>query len=503
MSLRSAAFSAGRWTTASLLLRAALQFAQTMILARILTPADFGLMAIIMAVYGVVALLIDLGLSNALIHFPDRSRPLLSSLYWLNLGAAVLMMATLMLSAWPLARLYGQSELLPAMLLLSLAMPISASGQQFRVMAEKDLKFSRLAWIEVSAAVGGFIAALLVAMLEGGVYAFIVAILVTSAISSGLAWAVLSKGIRPGLHFNLQEVKPHLSFGSYRLADTLLISAQMQADVLIGGAVTGSAAMGIYTLPRDLTLRLANTVVNPVVTRVGLPIMAKVQADRTALKSIYLQTMRMTSSVNFPIYAALALWADEVVALLLGSQWHDAGKYMQMFALWGLIRSTANPVGSLLNATGKVRRAFVWDLTLLLIIPGVLYLGFRVGGLYGLATAMLAVQLLTFYPHYHFLVKPACGASFVDYLGALTPALASTGIAVVAALLVMMPLDGTAWLRAAVGAVAGVAAYLVASFLFNRPWLQAMLELAQPVLPRRLRRTSAPAAAPAPPDRQA
>jgi len=108
MSLRSAAFSAGRWTTASLLLRAALQFAQTMILARILTPADFGLMAIIMAVYGVVSLFIDLGLSNALIHFPDRSRPLLSSLYWLNLGGAVLMMAALMLAAWPLAHVYRQ-----------------------------------------------------------------------------------------------------------------------------------------------------------------------------------------------------------------------------------------------------------------------------------------------------------------------------------------------------------------------------------------------------------
>lgn len=503
MSLRSAAFSAGRWTTASLLLRAALQFAQTMILARILTPADFGLMAIVMAVYGVVSLFIDLGLSNALIHFPDRSRPVLSSLYWLNLGGAVLMMLALMLAAWPLAHLYGQSELLPAMLLLSLAMPISASGQQFRVMAEKDLKFSRLAWIEVTAAVAGFIAALLMATLQGGVYVFIVAILATSAVSSALAWAFLSKGIRPGLHFNLQEVKPHLGFGSYRLADTLLISAQMQADVLIGGAVTGSAAMGIYTLPRDLTLRLANTVVNPVVTRVGLPIMAKVQADRAALTSIYLQTMRMTSSVNFPIYAALALWADEVVAILLGPQWHEAGQYMQLFALWGLIRSTANPVGSLLNATGKVRRAFVWDLVLLLLIPGVLYLGFRMGGLYGLAMSMLGVQLLTFYPHYRFLVKPACGAGFLDYLGALTPALASTGIAVIAALLVMMPMTGGDWLRAPVGAVAGVAAYLAASLLINRPWLLAMLELAQPVLPHRLRRSLAPAAAPASPRRRA
>ncbi|HDS1130980.1 TPA: MOP flippase family protein [Stenotrophomonas maltophilia] len=481
MNLRAQAFSAGRWTSASLLLRALLQFAQTMILARLLTPADFGVMAITLAVYGVISLFVDLGLSNALIHFPERTARILSSLYWLNLGAALIMMLLLMIAAWPLAKFYDQSELIPVILLISLAMPLSAAGQQFRVLAEKDLRFHTLAGIEVASAIAGFACAILVAMLDGGVYSLVAAIVTTSAISSLLAWACLSKGLRPGFHFNLQEIKPHLGFGSYRLADTLLISAQMQVDILIGGAVAGSAAMGVYTLPRDLTLRLANTVVNPVVTRVGLPIMARVQADRSALKSIYLQTMRLTSSINFPIYAATALWAELIVAVVLGPQWHEAVDFMRVFAIWGLLRSTANPVGSLLNATGNVRRAFWWDLALLAIVPALMYLGAFAADLHGLAISLLLVQCAAFYPHYRFLVRPACGATFLEYVGALAPPMICTTFSVAAAWAAMALPIGQVYILAGISMTVGACVYLVGSILINKAWLRAMMELLSPL----------------------
>lgn len=483
MSLRTQAFSAGRWTSSSLLLRAALQFAQTMILARLLTPADFGVMAIALAAYGAISLFVDLGLSNALIHFPKRTPGILSSLYWLNLAAALVMMLLLMAAALPIARIYGHPELIPAMLLISLAMPLSAAGQQFRVLAEKDLKFNSLAGIEVASAISGFVCAVLVAMFGGGIYSLVAGIVATSAISSILAWAYLSKGLRPGLHFNLTEVKPHLGFGTYRLADTLLISAQLQVDVLIGSAVAGPAAMGAYTLPRDLTLRLANTVVNPVVTRVGLPIMARVQADRAALKSIYLQTMRMTSSINFPIYAALALWADLVVEIFLGPQWHDAANFMRIFAIWGLLRSTSNPVGSLLNATGNVRRAFWWDLALLALVPGLMYLGLLTSELRGLAISLVFIQCATFYPHYRFLVSPACGATFGEYASAMTPPLICTSIAVAAAWMAMqlLPIEQSQ-LTTAGGIAVGICTYLFSSTLINKAWLKAMMELLAPLL---------------------
>lgn len=439
-------------------------------------------MAIVMATYGVLALLIDLGLSNALIHFPDPTPRVASSLYWLNLGGALVMMAILMIAAWPMAHIYAEPGVFKAMITLSIAMPLNALGQQFRVIAEKELRFQKLAGIEVTASLGGFIVAIAVATLGGGVYSLILAILTTAAISSALSWALLSTGLRPHFHFAIGDVKNHLRFGTYRLGGTLLISAQMQVDILIGAALAGSATMGLYTVPRDLTLRLANTVINPIVTRVGLPVMAMMQADRNALRSIYLKTMRMTSSINFPIYSMLMIWPDEVVQIALGSQWEGSAIFIRLFAGWALLRSIANPVGSLLNATGRVRLAFWWDLAILCIIPPLLYAGYLLGSLPGLAIAMIGIQVLTLYPHYRLLVAPACGATFGEYIGALAPALASTAIAIGVSLSVCEIIDAQGLPLLLAGVTTAALAYLVSSFILNREWISSMSELLAPVV---------------------
>jgi O-antigen/teichoic acid export membrane protein len=349
-------------------------------------------------------------------------------------------------------------------------------------MAEKELRFTTLAVIEVVAASLGFVAAFIVAMLRGGVYALVAAILVSGIVSNALAWLLLSKGLRPNFVFALNEVKPYLRYGSYRLGDTLFNTIQSQADVLIGGAVVGSSAMGIYTVPRDLVQKLANSVINPVVTRVGLPVMAKVQSDKLALKSVYLQTLRMTSSVNFPVYAVLAIWANDAVAILLGPQWQHAMPLMRLFAAWGMVRSTGNPVGSLLYATGHVRRAFWWNLSQLTVVPALLWFGAHQGGIQGLAIAMLCVQLLIFYPIFSLLVRPCCDASFVEYIGELLPPLAATALAVAFGFAFSQILPDDRWLRVALAGAVTVVTYIIASRTLNRPWLHAISELIYPLL---------------------
>lgn len=484
MSLRNSAFSAGRWAALSIVLRTGLQVLQTVVLARLLVPSDFGLMAIASAVYAIVILFVDLGLSSALIHFPHPSRTVLSTLYWLNLGAAFLLMVLLMLLSWPVSHFYRQPEIVPVMMLMSLAMPLGASGLQFRVMAERELRFAIIAGIDIASMAVAFAAAILAASLGGGVYALVAGLLSGAIASSALFWLLLSEGLRPAFCFDLKEVRPWIRYGSYRLGDTLFNCLQHQADVLIGGSVLGAAAMGMYTVPRDQALKVANTIVNPVVTRVGLPVMARLQDDKAALKSVYLQTLRVTSSINFPIYAAIAIWSNEIVAILLGEKWWQAADFLRLFALWGLIRSTGNPVGSLVYATGRVRAAFWWNLAQLAVVPFLLWWGVRADGAHGLALAMLGAQFLFFYPQYYLMVRPSCGAGFVEYLGALAPALMSTVLALGVGLIVSSLLLHQAWLGIVGAGLAYGAAYLVASLFLNKPWLDAMGELMAPVLKR-------------------
>ncbi len=448
-----------------------------MILARLLVPGDFGLMALIGATLVIASLVSGLGLGSALIHFPMPRPVVLSTLYWLNLAAAMLLMILFALVSWPLAAWYDQPALVPVMLALSLSFPFGALGQQFRTLAEKELRFSTLAWIEGGAALSGFVAAVLTALLGGGVYAFVAALLTATVFSSAFAWLLLSKGCYPGFHFRLGETLPFLRFGAYRLADALFNSLRMQADLFIGGLFVDPSVIGIYAVPRDLNLRVANTVINPVVTRVSLPIMAKVQGNPTALKSVYLQTLRMTASVNIPVYAVLAIFSDEVVAILLGEQWGGAGFYFRLFAAWGMIRSLGNPVGSLLYATGHVKRAFWWNLALLVLVPPVLWLGASSGGIERLAWTMLTLQILIFIPAWSLLVYPACGAGFRKYFDQMWPALIATVMACSCGVMISW-LFKYEFLGFGAGLVVTAAAYLAFSWKLNRSWVYAVLEFA-------------------------
>jgi O-antigen/teichoic acid export membrane protein len=452
-----------------------LQFLQIIILARLLVPADFGLMAVIGAVLAVVLLFSDLGLSRALIHYPTPSREVLSSLYWFNVGLSVGLMVGLMALAAVLASAYREPLLTPVLILASLTVPLSALGQQFRVLAEKDFLFAALARVEMIAALIGFAVAVLVASLGGGVFALISGLLATNLVSSFLAFQFLAREHRPTLHFRVAEAKPYLKFGGYLIGENVASTVRMQADIFIGGLIVGPGAMGVYALPRDLSLRIANSLVNPIVTRIGFPLMARLQDSRHSLKSVYMQTLRMTASVNFPIYLALATFSEEAVGLLLGSQWQHAGFYLRIFAVWGLIRSVGNPIGSLLYATGQVRLAFWWNIALLILVVPIIWASAHLGGLWGLAWGMLGTQVLIVWPAWRYLVYPSCGAQFREYMREIFPALMASITAGLLASFGTWFLSSD-WSKLIFGVSLGGVAYVALSFLVNRPWINVMLE---------------------------
>jgi O-antigen/teichoic acid export membrane protein len=475
VSLKRATFSASRWTAASTVLVAAIQILQTSVLARILLPGEFGLMAVAAAAIAVLSLVVDFGLSQALIHFDDTPEQHRSSIFWVNMLLAFGLMAALYIAAPMVARLYHTDALAPLLCWTSLVFPLSAVGQQLRALAAKDLKFEALARIEISAAVVACVCAIVAALLHAGVYALAIAVLANAGAGSLLAWLMLPHDFRPTWHFRPGETRAYLRFGGYLVGESIANAFHRNADVFAGGLVVGAGAMGAYSVPRDLSLRVAASI-NSIVTRVGFPVMAQVKHDRARLKSIYLQTLRMTASVNFPAYVALGLFAKEIVALLYGQQWRGAVTYLQILAAWGLIRSTGSPVGSLIYATGRTRRAFWWNLALLVVLPVAYWVGARGYSLPGLAATAVILQLLVLVPSWHFLVRPSCGATLTEFLAQFfAPLFCALAAGALAWLCAHGLPHGT--LRLAVGGTLGGVVYLGLSWVFNRQWIIAMLEL--------------------------
>jgi lipopolysaccharide exporter len=455
--------------------RSALQFAQVAILARLLAPADFGLMAIVLSVMAFMQVFTDLGVSTAIIHYQDISQTQLSSLYWLNVTVGLTLMVLLMAaSSLVSGSIFHQPALQPILMLISVNFLFLAAGQQVRVMAEKALRFSVLAKVEISAALCGCATAIVWAWYAPTVYALVAGVLVNGFVQTLLLWLLASQGWRPAFRIRLHEIGHFLKFGGYIMAGDFVNSLNRQADILIGGRIFPAATLGSYSLPRNLSLNVAG-VTNPIVTRVGLPVMAKTQHDRAFLKSVYLKTMRMTASVNFPIYIVLAVFSRDAVVLVFGKRWIDSAPLLVFLAVFGMFRSCGNPVGSLLLAVGKADLAFRWNLAMLLVVFPTLWAASHFG-IAGLAAGQAVLMASLLIPMWYFLIRPHCGARLGEYLLTLLSPLSAALIAVLVGYLAVSYLTTPLW-RLGGAVLVAIPVYLAVSWVVNRSWLIAMRQL--------------------------
>jgi len=474
LSLKQQTFSAIRWTTFAMVGRAGFSFIQLVIMARVLGPSDFGVMALVTAVLVFSQIFTDMGVSNAIIHHQDISQEELSSLYWLNVFAGGAFMLLLMGLSYPLMTIYQEPLLQPLLMVVSSSFLIGALGRQLMVVAEKELRFSVLAKMELFSAITGFLVTVIWVWVSPTVFALVAGALVSTLTTTILCWVLLASGWRPMLRLRLNEVSHFLVFGGYTMADKFINTFNRQADILIGGRLLSIEALGVYSLPRDLSLKLAG-VINPTVTRVGLPVMAKVQHDKAFLKSVYLKTLLMTASINFPLYLAVAIFAPEIVGLIFGDKWLESIPLLRVFALWGLLRSTGNPVGSLIYATGRADLSFKWNMVMFVVTVPVIWVGSQWGGM-GVALSLLGKGVFFFIPGWFYLVKPLCGAGLREYAtNLLIPLVAAVVAACVAFLSVYFLSEPI--IRLTTGLFVGGVVYILVSMLINKQWVDGMKEL--------------------------
>lgn len=471
MNLKSKTFSAARWTTISSIFRSGLQFAQMAILARLLAPADFGLMALVTATLAFATIFADMGISSAIIHRRDVTQQQLSSLFWLNVSASSGLMLLLMLLSPLFAYFYGEPRLAELLLWASCLFLINGLGQQLRVNAEKVLEFRKLAIIEIIAALLGFAVAVSSALYGVGVYALIWGSLINALMTTVLSWLILANGWRPTFCLKLAEIKTFLKFGAYMVGNNIANTINSMLDIFLGGHLLGASALGLYSLPRNLALQIAG-LINPIITRIGFPVMAAVQHEPEKIRSIYLKTMRMTASVNFPIYFGLAVYAPSIVQIMFGEQWTASSDTLRILAFWGLIRSTGNPVGSLLLAVGKADLQFRWNLILLFFIPPALWIGAGYG-INGLAFSLLIMQAALFIPAWYFLVKPCCHASLREYVEQVAIPFCICVLSYMISLIITSQVHNPL-VNLSMGVIVAGFLYIAISIFVNKQWVTTM-----------------------------
>lgn len=193
-------------------------------------------------------------------------------------------------------------------------------------------------------------------------------------------------------------------------------------DYLLIGSLFGAKSLGYYTLAYNLILK-PSTMINPIITKVAFPVFSKVQNDIDRLRRGYLKVLQLLSSVNFPMMAGLAVVAPVAVPIIFGEQWLPSVILIQILTIVGLLRSTGNPVGSLLLAKGRADLGFKWSVAVMIIqIPG-LYLGAKFGGMVGVAVAFSILTGIYTIFNYLILIRILLGPCLREYVSSMWPSL--------------------------------------------------------------------------------
>jgi O-antigen/teichoic acid export membrane protein len=452
-----------------------LQLAQVAILARLLVPEDFGLVSMVGVALTFGALFADLGLNSAYVQKQDVTQEQRSSIFWLNIAMSIGVTIALITISPLVAWYFSDSRLSPLMMLSAITLVISAFGQQVRMAAEKQLNFRPVALLDVCAAFLGFMAAVVAAFAGWGVYSLVTGSIVSAMAGTLLAWIFLAQAWRPRLRFRIDEVRPYIGFGGALVGNNIVNQLNASIDLLLGGRMLAASQLGLYSIPRNLVLQLQFTV-NPIITRVAFPLIAHVQSDLPRVRLIYLQTLNMTASTNAPLYVGLAFFAPEIVHLLLGSDWSGSVDFLRILAIWGFFRSTGNPVGALLLGMGRADLSLKWNLTMLFVLLPLLWMASH-SGAEGIAWALLGFSIIMFIPGWYVLVRPLCHAGLLEYTKSALKSFLLAVLAVAPAYMIAYQFEREL-VRLIVGITVAAPLYMAISFMGNRNWVLAMMELA-------------------------
>lgn len=419
MSLKSNVIKGVKWTTLNTIVLTLCTLLKFAILARLLDKADFGIMAIITFVMGFVELFMDMGISIAILHKQEISKDEYSSLYWINVFLSIFLFLIILGISPIVAGFYKEESLKSLIPLMGATILLAAIGRQYKTVTQKELNFRKIAIIEISAAVISLISAVILAVKGFGILALIYSVIINFGLAN---FCFLISGFKKHpirFHFKYSETKSFLKIGIYQVGSQIVNYFNRDLDILLIGKIFGAEILGGYNMAKQLVFRPAQ-VINPILTQVAAPALAKIQTQTKLLKDSYLNLLRLVSSINFLAYLAIIIFAPILVQIFYGNKYSDIVGVVQILSVYMYVRALGNPIGSLVVATGKTYLEFYWNLFTLLIMPLFIYVGAQFS-IEGVAIFISLAMIVLIVPHWYFLVRKMIDATLREFMVSLVP----------------------------------------------------------------------------------
>lgn len=318
------------------LAKIAVQFGGVILLARLLTPRDYGLVTMVLAIVGVGEVLRDFGLSSAAIQARHLSRGQRDNLFWINTAIGLVLALVVFLMAGRIAAFYGEPLLRGLAQAIALTFLLNGLTTQYRAHLTRELRFKRLTAAEVGGQLAGLAVAVVLALAGYGYWALVVQQIVQAAMI--LAVMVAAARWLPGLPKRDAEVRSFLRFGGNVMASQLLAWFSNNVGQILIGNRLGAAPLGLYNRAFAL-VAMPLTQLNAPATSVALPVLSRLQGDPARYAAFLLRGQAALMHFLIAVFAFACAQAGPLIVLTLGARWTEAVPMFQALAVGAVFQS--------------------------------------------------------------------------------------------------------------------------------------------------------------------
>ena len=395
----------------------------TLIVARILSPSDYGLMGMATIYIGFVELMSELGFGPALIQRKDLEEEAQSGVFWTTIAFSLGMIGLTYLCSPYLARFFKAPALSPLVRLLSCGFLLSALKVLPYNLLTRDLRLDRRSQAEIAGNLSASLATLILALFGMGVISLIAGTLIQNLVTTAILLLAMPVPVRRMP--SLRKIYPLLRFGFYITLSRVLWYFRIRLDYFLGGRYLGAKTFGYYTVAVEFA-SLPIGKFNDIIKQITFPLLSRLQGEEETFRETFLRINRSTALVIFPAAIGLAVVARPFVLAVLTEKWLPAVFPLQVFCVVVAIRNIVTLVPLILNARGRPDETLkleIWQTILLAI-------AFWVGVHWGLTG--LSLSWLVAYPLisciWFVVAARILDISLREYLVTLWPATAATGI---------------------------------------------------------------------------
>lgn len=350
MNLRQRTIEGIAWSVLQRWGNQAISFVVFLILARLLDPAAFGLIALASVFISFVQVFLDQGMGQAIVQHPNIERAHLDTAFWVNMLTGVSLMLFGILFSPYIAILFKEPEIAPIIAWLSISFLFAGLSSTQSAILQRNLDFRTLSMRTLIARITGGIVGVACALAGLGVWSLVAQTLVGGFFGVIVLWRVIDW--RPRFRFSKSHFSELFSYGSNVVGRRILGVVNTRLDDFLIGFFLGVTELGYYTVAYRI-LRVLLDLIGGLATSVIFPVFSRLQKEPEKLRQFFYKVIQYSAVVAFPVFILLVLLAPEIVPIFFGEEWNDSIPVMQVLAFGGLAIVVSDINGSLVLALGK------------------------------------------------------------------------------------------------------------------------------------------------------